>query len=73
MSKSSIFKDIMNVPGVENCVIHYFGYGIQEGFPSVEELVPDFYEIIILREDTFDNNNNQITGKIIDVVEFSVR
>lgn len=61
MSRAKILKAIMNVNGVEDCKITYFGfdYNNQSANPNSDTLTADFYEIMCLN-DTTDN-----TGKIL--------
>lgn len=59
MSRAKILKAIMNVDGVEDCKITYFGYEF-DNQPSVDTLTADFYEILCLND-----SNGSTTGKIL--------
>lgn len=58
MSRAKILKAIMNIDGVEDCKITYFGYDYAGGGTSYDVLEADFYEILCLKETT------DTTGKI---------
>lgn len=59
MSRAKILKAIMNVDGVEDCKITYFGYDYANSSASVDTLTADFYEILCLND-----SNGSNTGKI---------
>lgn len=59
MSRAKILKAIMNVDGVEDCKITYFGYNYSSGAGSVDTLTADFYEILCLND-----TDGSSTGKI---------
>jgi hypothetical protein len=65
ITRSKIFKDIMTIPGVENCTISYFGFDLAGRTGNREELPCDFYEILCLKENEYDTYGNQISGFII--------
>lgn len=50
MSQAKIIKEIMNVDGVENVVINYFGYNYETSPESVTQLNAEFFEILFLND-----------------------
>jgi hypothetical protein len=69
LSKSKIFKDLMNIIGITSCDIEYFGfdYSDREGkSPNINTLSCNFYEILCLSEDRY-YQSNQVHGKIITI------
>lgn len=50
MSQAKIIKEIMNVDGVENVVINYFGYNYETSSESVTQLDAEFFEILFLND-----------------------
>jgi uncharacterized phage protein gp47/JayE len=59
MSRAKILKAIMNVDGVEDCKINYFGYDYENNSDNVDTLTADFYEILCLND-----SNGATTGKV---------
>lgn len=59
MSRAKILKAIMNVDGVEDCKITYFGNDYANGTGNSDTLKADFYEILCLND-----SNGSTTGKI---------
>ena len=50
ISQAKIIKEIMNVDGVENVIIHYLGYDYSSGTESQAQLEADFFELICLND-----------------------
>ena len=59
MSRAKILKAIMNVDGVEDCKINFFGYDYENKSENVDTLTADFYEILCLND-----SDGATTGKI---------
>lgn len=65
MSRAKILKTIMNIDGVEDCKINYFGYDYQNDSPSVDTLTADFFEILCIN-DTGDNTGKIFTFEVME-------
>lgn len=59
ISRAKILKSIMNVDGVEDCKITYFGYNYANKEGNTDTLTTDFYEILCLND-----SDGSTTGKI---------
>lgn len=66
MSRAKILKAIMNVNGVEDCKITYFGYDYSSGTGSTDTLDADFFEILCLHEDEDMLHGKVFTYETID-------
>ena len=65
VKKSSIYKDIMTVPGVTGVDISYFGLDATNSSTNVSnEITVDFDEILVIHEDTYETGGTKIRGAI---------